>query len=280
MKEIDLFVLPKILPKTIICCENRSLLLAALPFIDPNTKVLWLPHGLSDKGLQRPYFELLKTESLLLIYGQLIKERLIAKNIHIPTLYIGNFRAEYFYKHRSFYEAQLDLHFGKSRYFFYAPSWDDGESSGMFWEVYPELIRTLPPHIQMLIKLHPNTEIQEGIRVEKARAAAPNNIRFVEQFPPIYPLLSRADAYLGDRSSIGYDFLHFRKPLVFTIRKQKMLFSGGDHSLLNCGNTVFPNEIGTIFSEKFSCRADRIDAMLKIAFCASVNWKQEIWQWI
>ena len=42
-----------------------------------------------------------------------------------------------------------------------------------------------------------------------------SHIHFVDGFPLIYPLLKQVDYYLGDYSSIGYDFLYFDRPLFF-----------------------------------------------------------------
>ena len=35
------------------------------------------------------------------------------------------------------------------------------------------------------------------------------------EFPYIYPLLEFCDIYLGDCSSVGYDFLHLNRPMYF-----------------------------------------------------------------
>src|SRR5438105_1920604 len=42
-----------------------------------------------------------------------------------------------------------------------------------------------------------------------------HNLLFITDFPLIYPLLAKTDIYLGDVSSIGYDFLFFQKPMFF-----------------------------------------------------------------
>ena len=45
-------------------------------------------------------------------------------------------------------------------------------------------------------------------------------------------LLDQVDAYLGDRSSIGYDFLTFERPLLFYQGKEK------EGPLKACGVTI------------------------------------------
>ena len=51
------------------------------------------------------------------------------------------------------------------------------------------------------------------------------NILFLEDFPLIYPLLDFIDIYIGDFSSIGYDFLTFDKAMYLLKPQNKKLFS-------------------------------------------------------
>jgi CDP-glycerol glycerophosphotransferase (TagB/SpsB family) len=213
----DLEILDKTpLPPCIVTCDNRAILEAAFwPWAAPKT--LWLPHGLSDKGWKAPFFEALQKEDLLLVYGQKMRDVLAAKKVTIPQFAVGNFRYEYFKKHRKFYEALIQERFGEQRFVLYAPTWEDSESNGTFWEAFPKLAASIPK--QLLVKVHPNTERKFGFRLERCKGIAPH-VQFLEEFPPIYPILERTDLYIGDMSSIGYDFLQFKRPMVF-LRKEK-----------------------------------------------------------
>jgi len=48
-----------------------------------------------------------------------------------------------------------------------------------------------------------------------ARYENRSDVVLLENFPPIYPLIEKCDLYIGDYSSIGYDFLALDKPLYF-----------------------------------------------------------------
>jgi len=71
-----------------------------------------------------------------------------------------------------------------------------------------------------MIKLHPFLAEDDPAQVFQITAHYENHdsVIFVDDFPVIYPLLNRCSLYLGDYSSIGYDFLSFDKPLYFLNR--------------------------------------------------------------
>ena len=248
--------------------------MGSLPFLSPSTKTIWLPHGFSDKGATRSYFEALNQELFLLIYGPKMAEVLASKHIQIPTIKIGNYRYQYFQKHRQFYEKLLTEQFGNRRFLFYAPSWEDGELSGMFWETYPKLIQNVPNHRHILIKVHPNTVMRFAPELEYMKGKAPPSIVFVEDFPPIYPLLSRANGYLGDRSSVGYDFLPFKQPLWFTVRSKTDPYTDPSAHLMRCGLQITVNEIQKVFEpQEISSQHDQL---LEQVFQADSDWYERI----
>ena len=57
-------------------------------------------------------------------------------------------------------------------------------------------------------------------KVDEIMKAYPH-VYFLKDFPLIYPLLKQIDLYLGDYSSIGYDFLYFDRPLFFLETPEK-----------------------------------------------------------
>jgi hypothetical protein len=202
-----------LLPRTIVSCDNTPLLSASFPY--QSFHHLWLPHGNSDKGWNSFFFEALKEEKIALVYGQKMVDFISAKNVFPKMIRIGNFRWEYFKRHESFYQKTIKLPKGKN--FLYAPTWDDSENNCSFWDAFPLLANHLPKDCNLLIKLHPNTTSKFGPELEilKGRYAKKENLIFWPEYPPIYPLLSQCDAYIGDMSSIGYDFLKFGKPMYF-----------------------------------------------------------------
>jgi len=295
------------LPTHVVTCDNRAFLKAAFPTWSPKT--LWLPHGLSDKGWKQPFFEALGQEDLLLVYGQKMRDTLAAKQIAVPQFSIGNFRYEYYKKHRTFYDALLiprviqesvveqeassdflaearDIAKGKDRsedekyeakapplnrllnherykdlprFTLYAPTWEDSENNGTFWDAFLPLAKTVP---HLLVKVHPNTEKKFGPQLERMKGLAPH-VHFLEEFPPIYPLLERVDLYIGDMSSIGYDFLTFNRPMIFF----------QDSPLTSAGTFLSIDEIPELFSKLQPAKSH---TLLPYAFDSVPHWPEKL----
>jgi len=219
------------LPPFTISCDGPTLIQAAFPH--QSTKVLWLPHGNSDKGFNGPFFENLGEAAF--VYGQKMVDFMHAKKTHIQTFRIGNFRHHYYLKHQEFYQKKIALPQHKNT-LFYAPTWDDLEGNNSFWKAFPTLCDQLPNNIHLLVKLHPNTLRKFEIEIDllKFSYAKNNRVTFLPEIPPIYPILNQVDGYIGDMSSIGYDFLQFDKPLYFLNANPKLpLHKCGAHLNLN-----------------------------------------------
>jgi CDP-glycerol glycerophosphotransferase (TagB/SpsB family) len=104
------------------------------------------------------------------------------------------------------------------------------------------LIKDLTPHVNLIIKLHPflaKFHPAHTYRILEKYKDHPH-VFFLEKFPCIYPLLQKCDLYIGDYSSIGYDFLAFNRPLYFLIPEDRYSFQ-----LHSCGMTI-PSE-GNIY---------------------------------
>jgi CDP-glycerol glycerophosphotransferase (TagB/SpsB family) len=87
------------------------------------------------------------------------------------------------------------------------------------------------------VKPHPNTERKYKIELTRTK------VRLLEHFPPIYPLLDRTDAYIGDMSSIGYDFLAYERPLFFLTKEKADPLSNPSAFLMRCGQQVLIKDI-------------------------------------
>ncbi len=177
-------------------------------------RTIWCPHGNSDKGRDSPFMEGLKEEEHLLTYGPRIEAFLKEKGITAPMTRIGNYRLAYYEKHKAFYDNLVPKKSGPT--LLYAPTWQDQEENSSFPTLWPHLLKT-PSHLSLIIKLHPNLYHQFPEEIETLREKAPKNVTLLENFSPIYPILAQADLYIGDKSSIGYDFLAFKKPMLFLI---------------------------------------------------------------
>lgn len=249
------------LPETIVTCDSQPLLRAAFP--GQRTNSLWLPHGNSDKGWNSPFFEAIREDKAALVYGQKMIDFMAAKNVFPKTIRIGNFRWEYSLKTRS--TATLP----KGPNFLYAPTWDDAENSCSFWKAFPLLAKQLPDKCNLLVKLHPNTvrKFEPELEILMGRYARQKNIHFLSDAPAIYPLLSQCDAYIGDMSSIGYDFLKFDKPMFFLNANPAL-------PLHKCGAAIDAKTFDFSLKDNFAFQRKELYAY---TFDSNSNWKEEIY---
>lgn len=180
---------------------------------------IYHPHGNSDKGMDA--FGLHET---CIIYGDQMLRRLedCGKIDEIKNLIIGgNIRKEFYQEHQelldNLLQNEIKLELSKKT-LLYAPTW--GHSSS-FLHLAPKLIEEVPESWNLIIKLHPYLEQHHPEKVYALRAK--KNIAVLTHFPLVYPLLYASDAYLGDYSSVGYDFLSTNQPLFFVKSKEDAL---------------------------------------------------------
>jgi CDP-glycerol glycerophosphotransferase (TagB/SpsB family) len=119
----------------------------------------------------------------------------------------------------------------------YAPTWHSRQCAGAFFDECSELITELSQHFNLLVKLHPFLEEDFPAHVFHLCSKEAKRATFLNDFPAIYPLLALADLYLGDLSSITYDFLAFDKPLFF-------LHKGAKEYAHRCGVVIPPSKRG------------------------------------
>lgn len=198
----------------LITCLPRNMLLALLPGLCIPS--IWLPHGNSDKGKNTFFMEALKEEQYALLYGEKIIDFLKEKNAFynlVEYKLIGNFRYHYYQKH------QKPLYTKKLKTILYAPTWQPESQQHLIIEEIMQLKNLT--HFQVLIKLHPNTLQLPQIQTFKIHFESFSHLHFIENHPPIYPILLSSDLFLGDVSSVGYDFLTLNRPLVFSYHQEK-----------------------------------------------------------
>ena len=186
-------------------------------------RIVYCPHGNSDKG-HTFTAELHNPEDVALVYGEhmvdLLKDTGMFDKIGhvVPT---GNYRYEFFLKHRAHLEKAAREKLGKldpaNTTLLYAPTWPGEENPSSFYEECAALIEQMPSSFNLVVKLHPYLQEKDPARTAWIHETYKDHpgVVFLDEFPPVYPLLSLSDAYLGDFSSIGYDFLAFDKPMYF-----------------------------------------------------------------
>jgi CDP-glycerol glycerophosphotransferase (TagB/SpsB family) len=65
--------------------------------------------------------------------------------------------------------------------------------------------------------------------------------------PLTFPILELADAYVGDMSSIAYDFLGFDRPMVFLNQTAGDVGDASESLLFSCGAVVDPVDYRSIY---------------------------------
>lgn len=194
------------------------------PYLYQKTpRLIFCPHGQSDKGYKAPSLEHYKDQERVLFYGDLMQEMMKDLNIEISkSTQIGNYRYHYFQKHRDrLCQIVREEIFSKlnpsNRTLLYAPTWKDLDHSTTFFDYCEKVIQETPSHWNLIIKAHPLLSTREPARFYylSTLAEEKENILMLTHFPLIYPLIDSVDVYLGDYSSIGYDVLAFQKPMFF-----------------------------------------------------------------
>lgn len=218
--------------------------------------LVWMPHGHSDKGWKNKIFTALSKEKIALVYGQKMLSAFKKQKVYdqIPNkFFTGNFREHYYRQNFDFYQKILKKELGgrldpSLKTILYAPTWKDYENNSSFEKVINILLKNLKD-FNLIVKPHPNTYLQMGIEMERLifLCEEQKNIYFVKDFSHIFPLLDFCDIYLGDMSSIGYDFLFFNKPMFFLNNNERSKKDPGLF-LYRCGIEIMPNDYQNIFT--------------------------------
>lgn len=192
-------------------------------FYNKDMLLIHCAHGQSDKGYAHPTLRHYATKDAGLIYGELLQQMFYENNIDCPTIFSGNYRLLFYQEHRSFYDDLVEKEvtsFAKGPLLLYAPTWNDLDESTSFFQHAESLFQHLPSDWSLLVKLHPLLEERNpsGFYRIEGMAQKKSNIRLLTEFPPVYPILAKASRFLGDYSSVGYDFLFFKRPLFFLLQ--------------------------------------------------------------
>lgn len=218
---------------------------------------IWCPHGNSDKGHRSPFMEGLNKEEIALVYGQKMIDFLKLKGAFSQlkrSIIIGNYRNFYYLKHKEFYDQLIKEKITKKlplgeKTILYAPTWEDSENSSSFRSALPYLIKHLPTHWNLIVKPHPHliAENEEKNRNLIDSYETHERVLFLLNFPPIIPLLERVDLYIGDFSSIGYDFLRFNKPMFFLNEHKRSIENDLGLYLYQCGIEILPEDYERLY---------------------------------
>lgn len=211
-------------------------------------RIVYCPHGNSDKGYSQKNGI---PKDISLIYGPHMMDHLKKTESQIlHTILTGNYRYAYYQKNQEFYDSLLKQALqGKlvpnKKTIFFAPSWPDGENRSSFSEC-SRVLEEVGEFYNVIIRWHPFLDELFPVETERLRGQYEkrNDIVFLNDFPCIYPILNAANGYLGDFSSIGYDFLAFNKPLFFLDSHFGVLYKCGQQLDLNqhLGRSILQHE--------------------------------------
>lgn len=183
-------------------------------------RFVFTPHGHSDK---EDFINSPIEQDIDLVYGPAMKET----RRNTDAIEMGNIRHPFYLKYQNHFD-RLAAPFFKSdkQAVLYAPTWQSTGSPTSFFNSVDTVVEQLSKDYNLLIKLHPLLEENNPALYHRAIGRYGSQATFIERFPAIYPLLEKTAIYLGDHSSIGYDFLAYDRPMYF-------LSEGG--ALAKCG---------------------------------------------
>ncbi len=234
---------------------------------------IYCPHGYSDKppiGTAEAHFDenLIYGDSMLDLYRYYETPEYL-NNYTV----VGNYRYEYYLKHRKFYDDIVGNEvFGqfprKQSTILYAPTWKDIEDSSSFFGACDVILDGLPDTYNIVVKLHPNLFRDNKIQVRKImeKYGCIDNVVILEEYMLVYPVLAGADIYIGDVSSIGYDFLIFDRPMFFLNKDAVDPSASRKYYLYRCGTKVCPKQyrdIFTIIDNVLKCDKDVFSSVRK-----------------
>ena len=223
-------------------------------FYNEKLKFIFSPHGNSDKGhIKNDLLKAYSSQDAVLLYGDhmidMLKKYDVFKSLKSYVI-CGNYRLSYYLHFKEFYDQKVYDDIFKNldprkKTIIYAPTWKDLENSTSFFDIYSSLLESFNEKYNLIIKIHPLLEERnpkEFYKIINQKFLNKNIVQLID-YPLVYPILNKCDIYLGDFSSIGYDFLYFDRPMFF-LKKQNQESS----YLQKCGITIEEKYFSNIFN--------------------------------
>ena len=206
-----------------------------------------------------------------------IKEKQVYNSIN-HIFEIGNYRLEYYKLFKTHFDKivkkeVLQKLFPYKKNILYCPTWKDIENSSSFDNYFHLILKEAATKYNLIVKLHPNLVETHFSQIEILKAKyEKKGLLFLDNFPLIYPLLNITDIYLGDFSSIGYDFLYFQRHMFFLQPQNKILQS----DIFDCGYLIDNTNVFETIENKLKgkIKKNKIQMLYNKTFKQKINLKQ------
>lgn len=217
-------------------------------------RVVYVPHGYSEK--RQAWARDTAFQDVAVLYGQAAADQLAALGVadHLgPHLRSGNLRRAYHERHAAFFRARAavlgldNAGAGAGRTLLYAPTWQDAIGSSSFFDAFDAFVDGLPAGWRLIVKLHPHLE-RDGAAVDALVARARGrDVHVLRAQALCYPFLDLADAYVGDMSSLAYDYLAYGRPMFFTNPTAGSPTDAAGSHLYGCGTVIAADRYGDLY---------------------------------
>jgi CDP-glycerol glycerophosphotransferase (TagB/SpsB family) len=215
-------------------------------------RVVYVPHGYSEK--RQAWAMGTAFQDVAVLHGQAAYDQLEAFGVAGELrhwLYSGNLRSAYYERHAAFFRARREaLGVGgpaPARTLLYAPTWQDAIGSSSFFDAFAAFVDGLPSGWRLVVKLHPHLERRADAIDALAARCRGRDVRLVRAQALCYPFLDVADAYVGDMSSLAYDYLAYNRPMFFTNPTAGAPADAAGSRLFACGTVIAPERYADLY---------------------------------
>ncbi|MBS0320959.1 MAG: CDP-glycerol glycerophosphotransferase family protein [Proteobacteria bacterium] len=215
-------------------------------------RIVHCPHGFSEK--RQDWAREVAFQDVALLPGRHALDQLVEFGVAPLLAYYvigGNLRKLHYEAHRAFFDAVAARH-GVVRdparhTVLYAPTWNDRIGSSSLFAALEPLVRDLPAGHRLLVKPHPLSDRDAGTRARiDALCGGRRDVVVLRDCPLTMPFLALADSYVGDMSSLAYDYLAWQRPMVFLNQTAGSAADAAGSRLLACGMALAPANYGDV----------------------------------
>jgi hypothetical protein len=243
-------------------------------------RVVYVPHGFSEK--KQAWARDTVYQDVAVLYGRAALDQLATLGVAGELdryVMSGNLRRAFHLRHARALEgrmAALGLDGPRpARTLLYAPTWQDAIGSSSFFAAFAAFVERLPAGWRLIVKLHPHLERAADAIDTLAAHARGRDVHLLRAQGLCHPFLDLADAYVGDMSSLAYDYLAYGRPMFFTNATAGTDVDATGSRLFGCGTVVAPDRYEDLYrivddawdgdAERFGTARVELDAYVHAA---------------